>query len=66
MFLSNDEKYNTTGITELNTDRRQQTNRVNVYTLGGQCVRSSVERGEATRGLPAGIYVVDGKKIIVR
>ena len=66
MFLSNDEKYNTTGITELNTDRRQLTNRVNVYTLGGQCVRSSVERGEATRGLPAGIYVVDGKKIIVR
>jgi hypothetical protein len=39
---------------------------VNVYTLSGQLVRQNMQRGKAVQGLPAGIYVVDGEKVIVR
>lgn len=39
---------------------------VNVYHISGVLVRESVARDEATDGLDAGIYIVDGKKTIVR
>ena len=39
---------------------------VSVYTLTGTMLRHRVPRTEATRGLPAGIYVVGGRKIAVR
>lgn len=39
---------------------------VNVYNLQGQLLRMQVERSSATQGLPAGIYIVGGKKVIVR
>ncbi|NPD90767.1 family 43 glycosylhydrolase [Xylanibacter muris] len=38
---------------------------VDVYTLQGICVRRQVSRGEAVKGLPAGMYVVGGKLIAV-
>lgn len=38
---------------------------VSVYNLQGVCVRSNVLRGEALTGLPAGLYIVDGKKIMI-
>ena len=37
-----------------------------VYTVDGKLVRSSVSVGEATKGLIPGVYVVGGKKIVVR
>ena len=33
-----------------------------VYNLNGQLVRN----GDTTEGLPAGIYVVNGKKLVVK
>jgi len=37
--------------------------KVDVYNMQGICVRQGVARSEALDGLPAGIYIVDGKKI---
>lgn len=39
---------------------------VNVFNTQGQLIRSNVERAKATQGLPAGIYIVGNKKVIVR
>ena len=39
---------------------------VNVYNAQGQLVRRNVKASEATRNLPAGIYVVGNKKVIVK
>ena len=37
---------------------------VDVYSLQGVQLRQNVERGEALEGLPAGIYIVGGKKVV--
>ncbi len=37
-----------------------------VYNLQGVAVRKGVALSEATEGLPAGIYIVNGKKILVK
>lgn len=39
---------------------------VDVYSLTGVAVRKNVKKAEATQGLTPGIYVVDGKKVVVR
>ena len=39
---------------------------VNVYNLQGVAVRSGVPSSEATVGLPAGLYIVNGKKILIK
>ncbi len=39
---------------------------VNVYSINGQLVRKNVKTLNATKGLPAGIYVVGGQKMIVK
>jgi beta-xylosidase len=65
IFLSNDEQYNTTGI--VSVEREQGRNaEVKVYDLSGRLVRNNVKRQEATKGLPAGLYIVDGKKTLIR
>ena len=38
---------------------------VDVYTLGGVKVKSGVKKGEALDGLRHGIYIVDGKKVVL-
>lgn len=38
---------------------------VNVYTLDGVLVRKNVKQSEALNGLLKGIYVVNGKKVVV-
>jgi hypothetical protein len=63
MFLSNDDQYDTTGITEMTATRN---NKVNVYTLAGQLLQKGVNRSEAVKNLPAGIYVIGNKKVIVK
>ncbi|MDO4994374.1 MAG: DUF6055 domain-containing protein [Bacteroidales bacterium] len=40
--------------------------RVDVYTLTGTKVKNSVLRSMATENLPAGIYIVGGKKLFVK
>ena len=39
---------------------------VNVYTLSGVKVRANVKAAEAAKGLPAGLYIVGNKKVIVK
>lgn len=39
---------------------------VDVFSVSGAKLRSGVERSKATEGLPAGIYVVGGEKVVVR
>lgn len=57
-FVSIDLTYNddTSGITEVETADKQRNNRI--YTISGQFVGTSKEN------LPAGIYIVNGKKFI--
>ena len=63
MFLSNDDQYVPTGIVEVSTTPNAK---VNVYTLAGQLIQKGVSRNEATKSLPAGVYVIGNKKVIVR
>lgn len=37
-----------------------------VYTLSGVEVRHQVNESEATQGLPQGVYIVNGKKVVVK
>ena len=39
---------------------------VSVYTISGVKVRQNVKVGAATQGLPKGIYIVGGKKVLVK
>ena len=39
---------------------------VDVYTIDGVMVRSQVEASGATDGLAKGLYIVDGKKVVVK
>ena len=39
---------------------------VDVYNMQGQLIRAGVIRSEATHGLPQGIYLVGGKKVLVK
>lgn len=64
MFLSNDSQYDVTGITE--TPAAPYASKVSVYNLSGQQVRSGVSRGNALEGLAPGLYIVDGRKVLVR
>ncbi len=60
VFSVNDE---TTGIENVNDNtnvNNNEKNDVNVYTINGQKVGTSLE------GLPKGIYIVNGKKFIVK
>lgn len=53
----------TTGIEELeNIAPAVRQEQMNVYTLNGQVVR----KGQSTVGLPKGIYIVGGKKLIIK
>lgn len=54
----------TTGVSDINASINDGP--VDVYNLNGQLLRKQVERNEATQGLPAGIYIVGGKKVIVK
>ncbi len=39
---------------------------VNVYNTQGQLIKQNVDPATATQGLPQGIYIIGGKKVIVR
>lgn len=56
---------NTTGVKDISIDSNPA-GPVDVYNMNGQLLRHNVERNDATQGLPAGIYIVGGKKVIVR
>lgn len=55
----------TTGIEDIATDNNPD-RPVNVYNLQGMTVRQAVAASNATTDLPAGLYIVDGRKVLVR
>lgn len=54
----------TTGIEDILADYEQPVSRFanGIYNLNGQLVK----QGNSTAGLPSGLYIVNGKKCIVR
>ena len=52
-----------TGITDVMTDGNAPTD---VYTLSGVRIRTQVKMSEALRGLPEGIYIVNGKTLMAK
>lgn len=52
------------GVDNVSVDA-QSTN-VDVYTIGGMRIKSGVERDDALNGLTPGLYIVDGKKVLVK
>ena len=53
----------TSGIGNIVSDKQSS---IDVYTLQGVLVRKGVKRDEATQGLPQGVYIVGGEKVIVK
>ena len=51
-----------TGISDITTDGAEGTRMEGVYNLNGQ----KVSDGDSTDNLPKGIYVVGGRKVVVR
>lgn len=51
-----------TAVNEINANGEEKTD---VYTVNGVCVRRRVNASRATCGLSKGIYIVDGKKMLV-
>ncbi len=39
---------------------------VNVYGINGALLRSNVKSADATKGLPAGLYIIGGNKVLVK
>ena len=65
MYLTNNEDYSpmSTSIDEVTVASAKS---VNVHTLSGQLIRRGVSPQQAIQGLPRGIYIVGGKKMVVR
>ncbi len=55
----------TLGI-EQHSSAASQTDRVSVYSLTGQQLRTNVPAVTATEGLQRGVYVVNGRKVLVK
>jgi hypothetical protein len=51
-----------TAIAQIGTDGEG----VNVYDMRGVLLRQGVNPAEATKGLPTGVYVINGKKVLVK
>jgi beta-xylosidase len=61
VYLTNNSDYSPASVEGITTVKSDRTN---VYSLSGQLLRRNVLSRQAADGLPAGIYVVEGKKII--
>ena len=65
MYLTNNDDYS-----RMNTDAIQIVKsapaKVDVYSINGICLRQQVDAKQALQGLGRGIYIINGKKCIVR
>jgi hypothetical protein len=52
-----------TGVESLTDDDSEM---VDVYNFSGVMIRKGVSRTEAVRNLPAGLYIIGGKKVILK
>lgn len=67
VYWRNNIEINLLGISAIDNITVDQNDKpVDVYNTQGQLLRQNVEPSQATQGLPAGIYIVGGKKVIVR
>lgn len=64
VFLSNSSEYTPVGIDDLPIINSEP-EVVDVYSITGARIRSQVKREQAVKGLPAGVYIVGGKKVMV-
>lgn len=53
-------------ISAPSVDNNDLMKEVDVYDLSGRMVRRQVRKSEALRGLHKGIYIMDGKKYVVK
>ncbi len=63
VMMTNMIKVGSLGVDDVTIDNNKL---VNVYNLQGILVKSNVERDEALIGLNPGLYIVDGKKYLVK
>ena len=54
------------GVTGIDVVRMQQAGAVDVYGVDGRLWRRAADGADALRGLPAGVYVVNGERVIVK
>lgn len=54
------------GLTGIDDVRMQQAEAVDVYGVDGRLWRRAADRADALRGLPAGVYVVNGERVMVK
>ncbi|MDO4994106.1 MAG: hypothetical protein Q4E32_03780 [Bacteroidales bacterium] len=64
IFLTNNDDY--TPPTDIEVVNAEAASYVNVFTLSGQRVRSHVAKTSAVEGLPAGLYLVGNRKVLVK
>lgn len=56
-----------TGVEMLPFDKEEgMSNKVDVITMTGMVIKRGVDRSEATSGLEKGIYLIGGRKVVVR
>lgn len=65
-YLINDVTDVVTGISHVGVDETTDSKTVNVYSIDGKLIRANVERADAMQGLDKGIYIVGGKKYVVK
>jgi alpha-amylase len=63
-YKVNDVTSTMTGINTITSDKETTNN--NVYAIDGRQVRSNVNSADALQGLSKGIYIVNGKKYVVK
>lgn len=55
-----------TGVEIINAESSAISGKVQVYNIQGQLLRADTDAARATDGLPAGLYIVGGTKILVK
>ena len=65
MYLTNNDDYSPIDPDAIEIVEGQAS-RVDVYSVQGTCLRRNVDARDAVNGLPRGIYVVGGKKYMVK
>ena len=65
MYLTNNSDYSRQDATDVTLTTANADLPVDVHTLSGQLVRHAANSREALQGLPAGIYLVGGRKVVV-
>ncbi len=61
-----DPKSSSSGVDDIIIDNDNADSSVDVYNLSGVRLRTNVNRPDATAGLPAGFYIVGGRKVAVK